>query len=306
MKKLSTFFIVAVWAFMAISASAQTNLLAGWDANGAIGATSKPNSWGWACSYSGTSWGTANSTGTVRYMDLTATTSPASYLADGTTVFVGRTAMCRWDGNYWASVWTLGKYNGTNTTVQPIPLTAGKSYTFSADIQWWSNGYTPTYSFDITTDATGADLNAVLDTKSSTISSKNKFQAHKQPFTCMTTGNYYIIIKQTSGTASASGTLLGLANVSLTEDVSVGVETIKTDDFKVRPVTGGITIDFNLVKPAQVEFAVFDISGKQFIKEKGIFEAVSNQKVLNIALSKGLYLVKMNVEGQTVTKKIVL
>lgn len=285
---------------MGFSAKAQTNLIAGWDSNGKSGSGTEANLWGWACTNPATTWGGVNQSGTVRFMDVTS----GSTMPDGST-FTGRIAMCRWDASYWGSTWTLGKGDGTSTTVAAIPLAGSTSYTFSGLVEWWSNGQQPTYSFDISTDplgATGIIGNLTIPILNST--AKN-FQFFTYTFTCPTAGNYYIVIKQLTGTASGNGTLMGLANLSLIAGAQSGICNMKADQSKVYVADSKIVADFNLDKTSDVEFSVFTVQGKLVGKEKSTFQYGKNQKVLNMELPSGEYLVKMTIDGHLFTNKVI-
>lgn len=213
MKKQFTLFIIAVLAIMGINAQAQTNLLAGWNANGKTGSATEANKWGWASTYTGAAWGGANSTGFGEVKLLDVTTGHTN--KDGTT-FTGRIFMYRWDASYWGGILSLGKGDGTTTKATGITLTAGTSYTLSGLCEWYSNGSLPTYSFSF---SDVPYLGNIIASKSFTIpsSTQKKLYPFTYTFTCAATGTYYLQIKQVNGTSSSQGTLMGLANLSLTE-----------------------------------------------------------------------------------------
>lgn len=252
MKKLFTLFALFITA---ISLNAQ-NLLENWDGNGITGTDSEANKWGWACTVS-TTWGTANGSN-IRFMDLSSASSP-NHLNSDNSVFTGREFLFRWDGGLWGSTYSLGVGDGSGTTVTPIALTACKSYTFSADYEWWNNGTQPTYSFSISDAQSGGTIIATKSATSGT--TKNKLQPVSFTFTCPTTGSYYLQIKQTSGTASNNGSIIGVANISLAENTNESLEVNQTsltfDKFlnktKTFTVSGNaLTSDVTLVAPTGI------------------------------------------------------
>lgn len=218
MRKVFTLLLCILAVMMIQKVSAQ-NIIAGWEAN-QLGlnqtsvANTEANKWGWSSTFATATWGTANGAG-VRFMDVNSTTATKHYYSDGTTIYAGREFLYRWDGSYWGSVLSLGKGDGTTTTVTPFSLTACQTYTFSGKYEWWANGTTPTYSFSISTAKTGG---TIIATQSYTYPSatKNILQPISFTFTCPTTGTYYLQVAQTTGTGSTNGTLIGLADLSLT------------------------------------------------------------------------------------------
>lgn len=252
MKKLFTLLVVAI---LAITGANAQNLLTGWDANGATGANTEANKWGWACTYASTAWGTANGAG-IRYVDLNATSSPIHLNNDGST-FIGRAFLFRWDGSYWGSTYTLGKGDGASTTQSPINLTACKSYTFNANYEWWNNGTQPTYSFSFVDAVSG---NVIATVSSTSMTTKNKYQPVTLTFTCPATGTYFLQIKQISGTGSGNGTLIGVNGVNLVESTTQSLNVTPTSlsfDYLTKSrtftVSGNmLTSDVALVAPAGI------------------------------------------------------
>ena len=259
------FFTLVIAAFLAINfgAKAQTNLLAGWDAN-LLGyqqtniANTEANKWGWASTFSTATWGTANGSG-VRFMDVTSSSSPVHYNADGTVAFVGREFLYRWDGSYWGATLSLGKGDGTTTTVTPITLSACTSYTLSGLYEWWANGSQPTYSFSVSTAQTGGTIIAT-GSYSYPSATKNRLQSFSLTFTCPTTGAYYIQVKQTNGTGSGNGTLIGIANLSMTQNSSQTLN-VNNSSFAFSPsvlsktftvIGNALTSDVTLTAPAGI------------------------------------------------------
>lgn len=126
MKK--TLFIIAITCFCAIfSIYAQTNLLAGWDGNGATGTGSEPSNFGWNATPAVT-WGTANG-GNNRYVDP-GNSEYKDYTFEGAAYNQNRILWIRFNNN-------------EKFTYQFSGLEAGKSYNFSLKYGWHNNGNVP-------------------------------------------------------------------------------------------------------------------------------------------------------------------
>lgn len=200
------------------------NYIENWDGNGATGEGTEANKWGWASTYADAAWGIANGAG-IRFMDGTTTSSPVHYLADGTTMYIGRLFLYRWDGSYAGSTLTLGHGDGSGTAVDGISLNGCTTYSFSGLYEWWNNANQPTYTIKVSTEPTGGTVIA-SQSYSYPTSTKNRLQPFKLIFTIPSTGKYYIQITQTGGLAGTTGGLIGLAELALGEDK---VEAINTD-----------------------------------------------------------------------------
>jgi hypothetical protein len=66
-----------------------------------------------------------------------------------------------------------------------------------------------------------------------------------------------------------------------------------------------IVADFDLAQPSNVEISVFNTQGMLLKKISGNYDSGKNHKVINTNLSSDNYLVKMNCDGQAVTKKLI-
>ena len=66
-----------------------------------------------------------------------------------------------------------------------------------------------------------------------------------------------------------------------------------------------IVTDFELAQSSIVEISVFNAQGILISKEKAICNAGSNQRTLSANSASGVYLVRMSVDGKSVTQKIV-
>ncbi|MDO3694002.1 T9SS type A sorting domain-containing protein [Wenyingzhuangia sp. chi5] len=211
MKKITQLISAAMLLF-AVSATSAQNLIPDWDANGATGAGSEANKWGFGTSRVDAPWGTANG-GDVRYRDN------QSYTIDGTTqTYNGRLFLYRWDGSWWGSVMSLGVTGSTGQS--GITMTAGNTYTLTGYYMWFNNGEAPTYQFSYSTTPDGDALNPQdfsLEEKDrhENNTTKGGYYSFTYNFTPDTSGDYFFQIRQTSGDGSAAGTIIQLANLSL-------------------------------------------------------------------------------------------
>src|SRR5690606_31659905 len=88
------------------------------------------------------------------------------------------------------------------------------------------------------------------------------------------------------------------------DDLGSHTQTLSVDEYAVNevklypnPVTGN-TLNVSLNKT--FNYTVFNILGKQVLKGKS-----SNQKINVQSLTRGMYIIKLNVEGQEITKKLI-
>ena len=149
MKKTITL-ILTSFLFFCWSASAQTNLIAGWSANGSTDATlSKANANGWACTGTPT-WNAANVSGGVRYVDYNVTnghsvSSGFMYMFNGVQ-FENRILWIRWDGS--PSLTSL-------YTLDLGVLNKCQNYKFTWKYAWHNNSTQPTLTYKICTSTDG-------------------------------------------------------------------------------------------------------------------------------------------------------
>lgn len=66
-----------------------------------------------------------------------------------------------------------------------------------------------------------------------------------------------------------------------------------------------IVTDFELAQSSNVEISVFNVQGMLLNKTIGSFNAGKNSQVVDVNLTSGVYLVRMSVDGRSVTQKIV-
>jgi len=88
-------------------------------------------------------------------------------------------------------------------------------------------------------------------------------------------------------------------------DIVSGLNNSITNQFKVYTVGEGISADFNLASAGEVEFSVYNMQGGRIVTQKGIFNAGNNNKLINVNLPSGVYLVKMTADGKISTNKLV-
>jgi hypothetical protein len=65
-----------------------------------------------------------------------------------------------------------------------------------------------------------------------------------------------------------------------------------------------IVADFDLAQPSNVEISVFNAQGMLLKKISGNYDSGKNHKVINTNLSSDIYLVKINFNGQVVTREL--
>ncbi len=94
----------------------------------------------------------------------------------------------------------------------------------------------------------------------------------------------------------------------------VGIEKPITGSESIKiypnPVSNQFTIGYNLVRAAEVDIRMFDLTGKEIkIIEKGFKEKGNSQQTFNVQnekLVKGIYFIKFQFDKSTYTKKLVI
>jgi hypothetical protein len=302
---------------MKLTKTADANLIKTWNGNGITSDNSESNKWGWASTHASASWGMANTSGGVRFMDLSASSSPVHYQSDGTTVFAGREMLYRWDGGYWGSTLSLGTGSGANTTVTPISLIANGTYTLSGKYEWWANGNLPTYTFGVSTAQSGGTVIA-LDTVAYPISTKNRLQPFSLTFTCPSTGDYYIQAKQINGTSSANGTIIGLADLSLmrvyaqtrsaisSEQASPSIlNPNQNESIRTFVNHGNISINIEASKSDIALISVYSIQGNMVANDNLMIKEGINTYETRSFLPNGLYIIKIKINNSIYIQKII-
>ena len=210
-----------------------------WDANGATGAGSFPNMWGWNCSNSATAW-TASGAGACRYQDITT----GYYFNNVSTPWTGRVLYLRWDGT--------GGTTATSVFSYPVYLQGCKSYSFNTKYGWVNNSTVSTLTFGFGTDKTGAST--TLSDTALCLSTKQYLRNKSLSFTPPSTGVYYLTIK------SSTAALCAIADMSIIENITETLVASPVSLFfdesnyqKTFLVTGNaLTNDITLVAPSGI------------------------------------------------------
>lgn len=218
MKKMTLLFS-ALMLIMQMSLQAQTNLIENWDGNGATGAGSEANNFGWE--YTGTmTWGTANG-GSHRYRDLSSRSHE-----ELTTITDFREFMVRWDigGSY-----DVDYYN------YPVTLEAGKSYKFYWDYCWGNTGSSPNMTLSIGAAKDGSD--AIASKVFTTSATRDLYRSGEMSFYAPTGGENYLKIM------SDAKAWYGATNMSITEITEPSILTGEsTLDFPAPNVSKSFTV----------------------------------------------------------------
>lgn len=87
--------------------------------------------------------------------------------------------------------------------------------------------------------------------------------------------------------------------------ITTGVSAPKESSLSVYARDNKIVADFHLAQSSEVEFSVYTIQGVLVSAEKASFTAGRNNMTLGANIPSGLYLVKMNSNGKSVTAKVI-
>ncbi|VBB48374.1 exported hypothetical protein [uncultured Paludibacter sp.] len=87
--------------------------------------------------------------------------------------------------------------------------------------------------------------------------------------------------------------------------VATGTNVLETESLNVFATNEGIRIKFNLTTPSDVDFNIYSTNGVLISRTNKSFSTGSFQEDLKVTLSKGIYLLKMTTNGQTITKKVI-
>ncbi|HEY5507694.1 MAG TPA: T9SS type A sorting domain-containing protein, partial [Paludibacter sp.] len=83
------------------------------------------------------------------------------------------------------------------------------------------------------------------------------------------------------------------------------LETVGVENQNIYFEGNSLVADFELTQPSEVGLSIFNAQGMLLKKINGNYDAGKNHKVMNVNLTSGVYLVKMNFNGQVVTKKLI-
>lgn len=91
--------------------------------------------------------------------------------------------------------------------------------------------------------------------------------------------------------------------------VPVGTAVIETKDasapYRLFVHNKQVGVKFHLDRSSKVEFAIYNLKGMLMHSHKASYDAGDNQTILPPTLTSGVYVVKMNLNGQTFSSKIV-
>jgi hypothetical protein len=82
------------------------------------------------------------------------------------------------------------------------------------------------------------------------------------------------------------------------------LKTVGVENQNIYIQGNSIVADFELALPSNVEISVYNAQGMLLKKISGNYDAGKNHKVMNTNLSSGIYLVRMNYNGQVATRKL--
>lgn len=190
--KKTTQLLIAI-LFMTIGLASANNLIEDWDGNGATGAGSEPNQFGWEYTSADMAWGIVNAGGN-RYRD-----GLNKSHEDGKDMSGHRQFMVRWD----IGGTTADYYN------YPVTLEAGKAYEFYWDYSWGNTGSDPAMTVSVGMSKDGSD--AIASKVFSTPATKELYRSGSFTFAPETGGQYYLKI------TSNTGAWYGATNMSITE-----------------------------------------------------------------------------------------
>ncbi len=147
------------------------------------------------------------------------------------------------------------------------------------------------------------------------------------PFSFPETGCYELLLNDASG-SGLSGSLYVISNdnddilwtggaftystrAELAHDITIDInEKLSADDISIapNPITNNANIEFNLYKNSNINIAIFDILGKKVNDiYQGEMSAGLNSVNINATnLTDGIYFVKLQMDNQVVTKKVMI
>ncbi|MDO3694004.1 T9SS type A sorting domain-containing protein [Wenyingzhuangia sp. chi5] len=257
--------------FAVMNVSAQ-NLIPNWDANGATGAGSEGNMWGFASNAINPTWGEANGGG-VRYRDNT--TFPIEGSSES---YTGRHFLYRWDGGYEGSIMSLGVTSSTGQGA--ISLEAGKVYELTGYYLWLNNGIAPTYQFSFSDTPTGTALSPQEFSQTET----EIYKEFTYSFTPPTTGDYYLQLTQTNGLTSSTGGIIQLANLNLENTGTLSSKNISNIKPEISFNNDVLSVTTN---SAISSITLFDILGRSVLSN-------NNSSTISISsLQSGTYILRV-------------
>ena len=124
-------------------------------------------------------------------------------------------------------------------------------------------------------------------------------------------GKPYSLVNEAQEIIWAGGDFTYTTNVELAYDIIIDInETLSSNNISIypNPITNIANIEFSLLKNNDVSIAIYDILGKN-IKNlyQGEMMSGANNVQMNVSeLNEGIYFVKLQINNQIITKKIVI
>lgn len=263
--KVATLFVASVFA---MSAQAQTNIIAGWDGGSSKG---KPTEYGWSSSYGSRSWGDLNGSG-ARMND-----NYSGYKLENGNEY-------SYNANSTLSSKILWiRYNSTSETYTYTfsGLQAGRSYTFSGLVGWHNNSENPTFTISVNGESELAKLTKAITSKQTMYSVSADFDV---PFSDKSTN---FTLKFTSSTAGDC--MEALSALSIVENPEAYKTRLATLIQQAKGVNTKVTGLDDAI--AQAESALAD-------ENADLFSAITT---LQTAMDSKLAAATFNAEGDDVT-----
>jgi len=182
-------------------------------------------------------------------------------------------------------------------------LTIGLDYTFSVDSRSEAMG-TPSEVYMLNTeimDEVGINANGGADSSvDGFMTIANDFDTYTTNSFSFTATNTFVVVYIRSLFSVDGATEVFYDNFSLTEDV-LSVNEFSTSNFKVypNPSSDQIFIESNNLDISSV--AIFDILGKEVYFHNGAVDKINVS-----SLSKGVYILNLNADGEKYTKKLII
>lgn len=101
---------------------------------------------------------------------------------------------------------------------------------------------------------------------------------------------------------SGAGTSL---NIVMVADVETGITNLTNNKSSVFISGNQIISKFDLPQATYVEMTVYNVNGMLVASEKQMFNPGANKMILNAEIANGVYFVKLNINGETTTTKLV-
>jgi len=124
-------------------------------------------------------------------------------------------------------------------------------------------------------------------------------------------GKPYSLVNEAEEIIWEGGDFTYTTNVELAHDIIIDInETLSSDHISIypNPITNIANIEFNLFKRNEVNIAVYDILGKQIknLYQGEMMSGANNIQVDVSTLNEGVYFVKLQMNNQVITKKIMI